>query len=186
MDSSSNNPELRKDRGAELPEIEPKPEPWLRGTLADEPAVVRGVLHALELAREDVARWCGTLAAEQLEARPMGLPAVAFHLRHIARSLDRLLTYAEGRTLSAKQMAELRSEMRPGRGREELFEEFEGALAKSATRVRALGLADLEQRRLVGSKKLPSSVGGLLVHAAEHTQRHVGQAITTAKIVSGA
>src|SRR5271170_2189632 len=59
----------------------PEPEPWLRGTLTEVPAVVRGVLHALELAREDVARWCETLSHEQLEARPFGLPAVAFHLR---------------------------------------------------------------------------------------------------------
>jgi uncharacterized damage-inducible protein DinB len=186
MDPSSTNQQPRKDPGAELPEIEAKPEPWLRGTLEHEPAVVRGVLHALELAKEDVARWCGMLTVEQLEARPMGLASVAFHVRHIARSLDRLLTYAEGRTLSAEQMAELRTEMEPGRGREELFEEFEGALAKSAARVRALGLVDLEQGRLVGRKKMPSSAGGLLVHVAEHTQRHVGQAITTAKIVSAA
>jgi uncharacterized damage-inducible protein DinB len=190
MDPCSKNVVPRKDAGTGLPEskpeVQPEPEPWLRGTLAELPAVVRGVLHALELAKEDVARWCGGLTAEQLEARPTGLPAVAFHLRHIARSLDRLLTYAEGRALSAEQIAELRTEMQPGRGREELLEEFEGALAKSAVRVRALGLADLEQPRFVGRKKMPSSVGGLLVHVAEHTQRHVGQAITTAKIVSAA
>jgi len=30
---------------------------------------------------------------------------------------------------------------------------------------------------------LPTTVGGLLVHVADHTQRHVGQAVTTAKIV---
>jgi hypothetical protein len=28
-------------------------------------------------------------------------------------------------------------------------------------------------------------VAGLLVHIADHTQRHVGQAITTAKILLG-
>jgi hypothetical protein len=35
--------------------------------------------------------------------------------------------------------------------------------------------------RLVGRLKLPSTVVGLLFHAAEHTQRHVGQAATTRK-----
>ncbi len=72
------------------------PEPWLRGTLPEVPAVQRAVLHALELAEEDLKRWCGGLTDEQMEARPAGLSPVAFHLRHIARSLDRLLTYAEG------------------------------------------------------------------------------------------
>jgi uncharacterized damage-inducible protein DinB len=167
------------------PPIEPleSPEPWLRGTLCEVPAVIRGVLHALELAKEDVARWCGTLTIEQLEARPKGLPAVAFQLRHIARSLDRLLTYAEGRALNSEQVAELRAETQPYGTRAQLLEEFESALAKSAVRVKALQHTDLEQPRGVGKLQMPSSVGGLLIHVAEHTQRHVGQAVTTAKVV---
>ena len=77
------------------------PEPWLRGTLAEVPAVQRAVLHALELAKEDLERWCDGLSDEELHARPGGIAPVAFHLRHIARSMDRLLTYAEGNQLSA-------------------------------------------------------------------------------------
>ena len=83
------------------------PEPWLRGTLRDVPAVIRAVLHALELAHEDADRWCGDLTGVEVNARPAGLPSVAFQLRHISGSVDRLLTYAEGRELSQEQMAEL-------------------------------------------------------------------------------
>jgi uncharacterized damage-inducible protein DinB len=184
MVPSSRNPGPEIYPRSEPPELHKPPEPWLRGTLAEMPAVVRGVLHALELAKEDVGRWGGPLTVEQLETRPLGLPAVAFHIRHIARSLDRLLTYAEGRELSAEQLAELRAEMQPYEARAELFEEFEGALARSAERVAALRDADLEQPRGVGKLRLPSTVGGLLVHVAEHTQRHVGQAVTTAKVVA--
>ena len=90
------------------------PEPWLRGTLTEVPAVQRAVLHALVLAREDLTRWCGTLTDEQLNARPAGLPPVAFHLRHIARSLDRLLTYAEGRALGDQQLRGHESRDGPG------------------------------------------------------------------------
>src|SRR5208282_2902027 len=72
------------------------PEPWLRGTLSELPAVHRAVVHALELAGEDLQRWCGPLSDEQLNLRPAQIAPVAFHMRHIARSLDRLLTYAEG------------------------------------------------------------------------------------------
>src|SRR5207302_8089992 len=88
------------------------PEPWLRGTLTEVPAVARGVLHALELAWEDANKWCGGLTVEQIHARPAELPSVAFQLRHIAGSIDRLLTYAEGRALSEAQMQALKAETR--------------------------------------------------------------------------
>ena len=77
-----------------------QPEPWLRGTLREVPAVARAVLHALQLAEEDLEKWCGALSDAQLNARPGGVAPVAFQIRHIARSVDRLLTYAEGRQLS--------------------------------------------------------------------------------------
>ncbi len=160
-----------------------QPEPWLRGTLSDVPAVGRGVLHALELAQEDVDRWCESLSDADLDARPFELAPIAFHLRHIARSLDRLLAYAEGNQLSAEQIAALKSEMDPGAGREALFAEFSQGLESAAQRVRALAGGDLEQSRFVGKRQLPTSVGGLLVHLADHTQRHVGQIVTTAKIL---
>jgi uncharacterized damage-inducible protein DinB len=159
------------------------PEPWLRGTLTDVEAVPRGVVHALELAREDLEKWCGGLSDEELNARPAGLAPVAFHLRHIARSVDRLLTYAEGGSLNEAQMVLLKTEPEPRATRSALFAEFAAALQKGAERVRALATEDLEQGRTVGKKLLPTSLGGLLVHVADHTQRHVGQAITTAKVV---
>jgi DinB superfamily len=161
-------------------------EPWLRGTLTEVDTVRRGVLHALELAREDVARWCGELTVEELEARPFGLPSVGFQMRHMVRSLDRLLTYAEGRQLSEEQLALLKSEMESGGRREDLFAEFERGIESAMERVRAIGPAGYEEARGVGRKMLPTSVGGLLVHCADHTQRHVGQAVTTAKVVRGA
>lgn len=160
------------------------PEPWLRGTLTEVPAVQRAVLHALELAREDLTRWCGTLTDEQLNARPAGLPPVAFQLRHIARSLDRLLTYAEDRSLSGDQLAAMKAEMGPGATRNEVFPELNLAFDESVRRVQAFDVSALEQARNVGKKRLPTTVAGLLVHVADHTQRHVGQAITTAKIVT--
>ncbi len=158
-------------------------EPWLRGTLSEISAVPRGVLHALELAEEDVAKWCGGLSEAELNERPLGLPSVAFQLRHIARSLDRLLTYAEGAQLSGEQVAALKSEMDRGATREGLFAEFEAAIRGSIARVRELAAVDAEQPRGVGKRQLPTTVGGLLVHVADHTQRHVGQAITTAKVL---
>lgn len=162
------------------------PEPWLRGTLTDVPAVVRGVQHALELANEDLTLWCGNLTQEQLNARPGKVASVAFHLRHIARSLDRLLTYAEERELDQVQVAAHWTELDGGASKEEVYAELECALRRSKARVRELAKADFEKPRFVGQKRLPTTLGGLLVHIADHTQRHVGQAITTAKIVTAA
>jgi uncharacterized damage-inducible protein DinB len=159
------------------------PEPWLRGTLAEVPAAQRAVLHALELAKEDLERWCDGLSDAELHARPSGIAPVAFHLRHIARSMDRLLTYAEGNQLSAEQLSLMKGEMDPSGSRNELLAELVVAVAKSGKRIRAFLPQQLEEARSVGKKQLPTSVGGLLVHVADHTQRHVGQAITTAKIV---
>ena len=158
-------------------------EPWLRGTLAEEDAVRRGVLHALELAREDVARWCSEFTGEQLEAQPFGLPPVAFQMRHIARSLDRLLTYAEGRKLNDAQLEALESEMQPSGSREIVFAEFEGGIDSAMLRIKAIPPGSYDKARWVGRGELPSSVGGLLVHCADHAQRHIGQLVTTAKIV---
>ena len=91
-----------------------KREPWLRVTLLDLPYVHRAVLHALQLAEEDLQQWCAGLTEADFNARPAGIAPVAFQLRHIARSVDRLLTYAEGRQLNEDQMAALKSELAPG------------------------------------------------------------------------
>ena len=158
-------------------------EPWLRGTHGEIDAVARGVLHALELAEEDVAKWCAALSDSEMNARPFGLAPVAFHLRHIARSLDRLLSYAVGTQLDATQKAALRTELDDGATRAAVFAEFHAALRASSDRVRAFLPEQFNSGRGVGRAALPATVGGLLVHCADHTQRHVGQAITTAKVV---
>jgi uncharacterized damage-inducible protein DinB len=151
--------------------------------MTDVPAVQRAVLHALEMAEGDLNRWCANLDQEQLDARPCQLASVAFHIRHIAGSIDRLLTYAEGRSLSAEQFAAVQCESSTDRTKEAIFAELGAALESARLRIRAFSAGSLEAPRTVGRKAMPTSVGGLLVHIAEHTSRHVGQAITTAKIV---
>lgn len=161
-----------------------QPEPWLRGTLTEISPIPRAVLHALELAVADLTCWCGNLSDEQLNARPAEIAPIAFHIRHIARSVDRLLTYVEGKDLSEQQLAALNSELSPDATKQDLFAELETTLTKCATRIAQINPACLDQPRHVGRKRLPTTVGGLLVHIADHTQRHVGQAITTARIVT--
>jgi len=111
------------------------------------------------------------------------LPPLAFHLRHIARSLDRLLSYAEGTQLDATQKAALRTELDLNATHDEVLAEFRTALRTSAARIRAFSPDQYNETRGVGRAALPTTIGGLLVHCADHTQRHVGQAITTAKLI---
>jgi uncharacterized damage-inducible protein DinB len=162
-----------------------QPEPWLRGSYSEIPAVPRAVLHAIELAQEDLTSWCGELSEQELLANPSSLPSIAFHLRHIARSLDRLLTYAEGHQLNERQLQALNSEANAECTRAEIFSEWSAALTQTSARILKLGEKPdtLNRPRTVGRKNLPTTVAGLLVHIADHTQRHVGQAITTAKIL---
>ena len=162
-----------------------QPEPWLRGTLTHIPAIPRAVLHALQLAGENVADWLPQLTDAEIHTKPFGLTPFAFHVRHIAHSLDRLLTYAEGEGLNVIQRAALHVELEPGITREALLAEFTSALREAEHRIRALPLDLLEEPRQVGAKQLPATLGGLLVHLADHTQRHAGQAVTTAKLLLG-
>lgn len=161
------------------------PEPWLRGTLTEVAPVQRAVVHALELAGEDLEKWCGELSDEEVNARPAGIAPIAFHLRHIARSTDRLLTYAEGGALTAEQIAAMKAELDADGHCAQLFDELRDALEKAAARVKAFSTESLSETRAVGRQQMPTTVAGLLVHVADHAQRHVGQAITTAKIVKG-
>jgi uncharacterized damage-inducible protein DinB len=124
------------------------------------------------------------LTDAELHARPFGLAPVAFHLRHIARSIDRLLTYAEGRALSEGQLAALKSEIDSISTRSEVMLELQSALADAEFRIRAFDVTKLDEPRSVGRRQLPTTVAGLLVHVADHSQRHLGQAITTAKVVA--
>lgn len=158
-------------------------EPWMRGTRGELDVLRRAVIHALELAEEDVARWCGGMSDDEMFARPSGLAPVAFHLRHMARSLDRLLTYAEERMLDEAQLAALKTEMQDGGTAAEVLREFREAMARGKERVRAFSPMSYEEARGIGRKRLPTTVGGILIHCAEHTQRHAGQVVTTAKAV---
>lgn len=146
------------------------------------------VVHALLQAREDLEREVPELNAEELWTRPGGAAAIGFHIRHLGGTIDRLLTYADGRALSANQLRALKSEGEPGdppastdRLLPDALAQIDGAL----TTLRGVRGDELLAAREVGRAKLPSTVLGLFFHVGEHTTRHVGQLITTKKVVRG-
>lgn len=160
-------------------------EPWLRGTRTETPAVVRAVLHAIDLALENIEEATAGLTVEEIDARPHGVASIGYHLRHLSGALDRSLTYALGFGLSAAQFAVLSAEQDTGEERDALVARLRASAARAEERLTKLVGMDLDMPRAIGRRKLATTLGGIVVHMADHTQRHVGQIVTTAKIVRG-
>jgi uncharacterized damage-inducible protein DinB len=159
-------------------------EPWLRGPIAGMPSMVMPAAHALMQAAEDIPTAAHGLTNAQLWALPGGAAAVGFHLRHLAGSIDRLLTYARGEMLTDAQLTEMDAEIEDdGRSADDLVREALAAIERALDVMRETPPGIYLEARGVGRRRLPTTVLGLLVHVAEHTQRHVGGIIATAKVV---
>ena len=163
---------------------QPNIEPWLSGSHSAIHPCFRPLLFSLEQAQQDLRHWTLRLSEEQVWGQPLGLAPLGFQLRHIAGSVDRLFTYVEGNQLNERQLTALRSEMIPGASLSELLTEMDAVFQGVVQKVERLDAIAITENRGVGRKQLPTTVIGLLVHIAEHTQRHVGQAILTAKVLS--
>lgn len=164
------------------------PEPWLRGPLPGIPPLLQPAAHALIMSVEDTEKAVMGLSELQLWARPGNVASVGFHLAHLAGSTDRLLTYARGEALSEAQFQVLRGESkleetRPTR--EGLLAEWRRTVEVAFAQFAATPESSLTDPRVVGRAGLPSTVIGLLFHAAEHASRHTGQLVTTALLVRG-
>jgi hypothetical protein len=164
------------------------PEVWLRGAIDGYEPMVTPVVHSLLQVREDLARLEAGVTPEQLWARPGGAASIGFHIRHTGGALDRLLTYARGEALSDRQRTFLADEEEPGEPAQSLgslVTEANETIDRALEQLRVMAPAGLLDARAVGRAGLPSTVLGLIVHAAEHSTRHMGQALTTARILRG-
>jgi len=163
-------------------------EAWLRGPLPGVPALLQPVAHALVQARDEVHAVCDGLSDAVLWARPHNLASIGFHLQHLRGVLDRLTTYARNAPLTDTQLATLRAEGSDPTGTltiAVLVAEFDAQVDVTLAQLRDTPEASLLDDRRVGRAGLPSNVLGLLVHAAEHTMRHVGQLLVTARVARG-
>lgn len=160
------------------------PEFWLRGPVAGIDPMLMPVAHALLQAREDIERLTPALADADLWERPGGAASAGFHLQHLAGALDRLFTYARGEALNEQQKNDLRAEGAPAPSFD-LIERAYQTIDRAMQQLRSTPANSLFDAREVGRAKLPATVIGLLFHGAEHTTRHVGQLITTVRVVSG-
>lgn len=162
-------------------------EPWLRGPIEDLDPIRSHLIYTYTQCREELARWTAGLADGDAERPPAaGIPTLGFHLRHIAGSVDRLTTYLEGQLLTGAQLAYLRAEAEPSASIAELLAAIDQQFDRSEQVARGFALDELLEPRRVGRQELPTTVGGLIIHLSEHTQRHLGQAILTAKLLHAA
>jgi uncharacterized damage-inducible protein DinB len=165
-----------------------QPEPWLRGPVEGIDPFLWPAVHALTHAREEIAGLVASVPTAHVWQRPGGAASIGFHVRHIGGALDRLFTYARGEALNDKQKAFARGEGEAGEPAQSLADAAAGmnaAIDRAFAQLRTTGRDDLLADRGVGRAQLPTTVLGLLFHAAEHSVRHAGQATSTAKILAG-
>lgn len=161
------------------------PEYWLRGAIPAISPYLQPVAHALLQAKEEVTNLMDDFPDKLLWERPGGTASPGFHLQHLTGVLDRLFRYAEGRQLTPEQLTSLKAEgvvvegMTPAR----LVSEFQQQVDRSLDKLKGIGDDTLTEARGVGRAQLPSTVLGLLFHAAEHTMRHTGQLLVTVKVL---
>jgi uncharacterized damage-inducible protein DinB len=164
------------------------PEPWLSGPVPGIITDLQPAAHMLLDARADLQRVVSPLPEALIWERPGGAASIGFHLLHAAGSIDRLLTYAVGQPLSDAQREALAAEKDPaslGRPGPQLLAGILATIDRALDVLKQTSGEELDTPRAVGRQMLPSSVRGLLFHVAEHTQRHAGQVVTTAKVVGG-
>jgi hypothetical protein len=163
-----------------------QPEVWMRGPVEGIPALLQPVAHALLQAAEEIEWVMSDFPDHLLWVKPAGMASVGFHLQHIPGVLDRLFTYAAEQQLTSDQLKYLSEEglEQNHLRRTQLVQQAVDGIRAAVARLSNVDEATLTAFRGVGRKKLPSTVIGLLFHAAEHTMRHVGQLIVTAGVVS--
>lgn len=161
------------------------PEYWLRGKLEGYPDLLQPVVHSLLQSKLELKKYMLDFPDSLLWEKPAGRASVAFHLQHLTGVLDRLFTYADGANLTEEQLNYLKKEgiQDAAFSSENLIETFNNKIEEVLEKLEAISVSSLTEFRGVGRKQLPTSVIGLLFHAAEHTQRHIGQLLVTVSVV---
>jgi len=159
-------------------------EPWLRGALLDPDLdpVIRHLVLASQHIREDLEKALAPLEPEEIWATPHGMTSAGFHAKHLAGSTERLCAYLEGRSLNSKELAAIDAERSGDQNASTLIHLVDTSFHLYERQIRVLKPEDLGALRHVGRARLPVSAIGLAIHIAEHGQRHVGQAISAAKL----
>jgi DinB family. len=156
---------------------------WMSGPVENIPALLQPVAHALLQANREVNNMMQGFPEEKLWEAPPGVASPGFHLQHMSGVIDRLFTYARAELLSQEQYNYLEEEGKPVAPQTALLQRFDEQVKKALHQLSQTDPNTLTDFRGVGRKQLPSTVMGLLFHAAEHTMRHTGQLLVTVNVL---
>ncbi|SHO60998.1 DinB family protein [Algoriphagus zhangzhouensis] len=162
-----------------------QPEVWLRGPIPAYPLELQPIAHAVLQAQEEIHLLMENFPSENLWEKPAGMASPAFHIRHIGGVLERMCTYAKAESLTEEQFTYLKAEGIPNQdlSTKDLLDRLDLQIASFLAFLEKVDPMTLTEKRGVGRAQLPSTVGGLLFHAAEHMQRHFGQLLVTVKVI---
>ena len=163
-----------------------KLEVWQRGPLPGIAPLLQPVAHAMLQAREELNEMMQGFPVSLLWEKPAGMASAGFHLQHLSGVADRVFTYARNENLSQQQFDQLAEEGKDtdrGYTVADLVSRFDHQVDKAIEQLKTTDEKTLTDFRGVGRAGLPSTVIGLLVHAAEHTMRHAGQLLVTVAVV---
>ena len=160
-------------------------EVWMRGPIAGLIPLLQPVAHSILQAREEVNLMMIDFPDALIWEKPSGVASVAFHLQHLSGVLDRIFTYANNQVLNEDQLEllSLESDSTQYLTVKGLLTRFNNQVNKALTQLKNTEEKTLLEFRGIGRKQIPSNQLGLLFHAAEHTQRHVGQLFVTVRIL---
>jgi len=158
---------------------------WLRGPIPNIPEALQPAAHSLLQSKKELTQYTSDFPKELLWAKASGRASVGFHMNHLTGVLDRLLTYAKRESLSEKQFKFLKQEGAFNLDTEvkDLQVLFSEKVAEALLYFETIPENCLSDKRTVGRKELPTTVLGLLFHAAEHSQRHIGQLLVTVSVL---
>jgi len=161
-------------------------EVWMRGGIAGVPALLQPVAHALLQVQEDAQQYVSNLQEDKLWIKPAGAASVAFHLQHIAGVIDRMFTYAHNKSLTEEQLAYLHTEGQNEIGitKPLLIAGLKASIDLAVNQLKNIPTDELTSVRYLGRQRIPTTLIGLIFHAAEHSQRHIGQMLVTIKWIS--
>ena len=162
-------------------------EVWQRGPVENVPDLLQPVAHALLQANEEAKRYTENFPDDLLWEKPFGVASVGFHLNHLSGVVDRLFTYAENKKLTEAQLKFLKDEENPENLPVKvayLVEVFQKTVEGAVKVLTQTSTHDLTEFRALGRAQLPTTKLGLLFHAAEHIQRHVGQLLVTVRVLT--
>ena len=162
-----------------------QPEVWLRGPLPEYGSELQPIAHAILQAQEEINLLMKDFPSELLWEKPADMASPAFHIQHMSGVLDRMATYAKSKSLSTEQFTYLKAEgeRKDFLNTHQLVKQLDEQISHFLQVLSQTDPATLTDYRSVGRAKLPSTVGGLLFHAAEHMQRHFGQLLVTVKVL---